>query len=287
MNKFYYPTQSDPFENIYSTTEKVGLPNIGNSCFINSVLQIFLHDDELFGALIAQFGREDLLTQLQSLYSSFAGIKVGEQCDAVLFLNFLLDSIEEGIKDKEWVQDSWKQKWISRTKCMHCNNKLQSQQHENMWFFYPTGTEEPFVAMEEVCKTQSTITVDEYKCDKCEMRGAQRKYSISNSPSNIFMNLQHFQQQKVIVYEDIDLKISKANVYDYSLKGFFMHKGTQNFGHYVAYIHDSNGWYCYNDEKITKCSTPIEEVLLQNRVPLLWYSKQTSQHVSDNETESE
>ena len=78
LHKQFYPTihypssfpLSDPLRNIISVPTDIGLPNYGNSCFVNVVFQIFLHAPEIWKACTNFFGTEDLLKITRKQYNT-------------------------------------------------------------------------------------------------------------------------------------------------------------------------------------------------------------------------
>jgi ubiquitin C-terminal hydrolase len=144
----------------------------------------------------------------------------------------------------------------------------------------------------ESCSTSSNVTHTQY----------ENSYATGDY---LFFNLQHFEGKSIMIYEQLEMtitnistnsdgtnKVENTNV-DYHLRGVVMHKGSQNFGHYTAYLKDQDSWYLYNDDaKPLKIDENISTVLGRNMnvskkcsYPLLWYEKMitTSTIQSDEE----
>lgn len=269
----------DILDNLLTASEKIPLPNQINSCYINAALQILLHCDVLWCSLLVTFpNTKNLLQHLRTEYCKFAGISTFDQCDAVLFLNWVLDKCS---KTNYW----WKQEWTSSFKCLSCGHSSKGgKQTENMWILYPKHTEgqpeEVDGCMYDVemgdCVDMQTTEEVEKTCDECKSKKSQRSQNLFNLPPNLFFNLQHFAGKRMYFYDELELEICAGQRREYVLKGFIMHRGGQNSGHYVCCCLDSDGWTVYDDDRIRH--KPSFEFLMNLQspnvtIPLLWYQR--------------
>ena len=279
----YQTSQEDPIQfQMNDLVEKLGLPNLGNSCYINSIVQIFLHSTELWQALKQQFGDTNLLREVRKSYCDLMKINLWEQCDATLFLNFLLDRCSKS--NSFWIQD-----WQSIYKCSECKKTFKGPvQKENMWILYPTSDSS---SSKKIVDEVSGYSYD-YDISSCMMKNLQShevdkkcdccnrttKFScitvMRNPPKHLFINLQHFQNHRMYIYEVMEISFLKKAFTNYALKGVVQHKGSQHCGHYVVLIEDSDSWTLYDDDKVTS-DYDIREVLGnqkdQKTFPVLWY----------------
>ena len=269
----------DPFENNIAEPHKMlTLPNLGNSCYINSVMQIFLNSTTLFNTLKCTFDNFSL-EMIRDLYCKTNNISTFEQCDALLFLSFILDKIEVRLKDKSIdCSNLWRQKWCSRYKCKNCKKCVDVTQIENFWFIYPVDNSTENLLEMDQCILNNVRTTVTKNCENCSPKQSvdfSRTQQLSNAPTNLFINLQYFQAAKINIYTSLSLSIGNNYEADYDLKGVIVHSGTETFGHYKVYICIDDEWWLFNDTIVTKVYQDIENILRNKYIttPLLWYER--------------
>ena len=198
--------------------QKIGLQNLGNSCYINCIVQLFLHHPALFDALVQRFElslpTRKFLHKIRESYCKFAGIQVYEQCDATLFCNYLLDQLQECETTKHIAQ-MWKQKWNAHFVCSVCQQSSDKVQEENMCILYPPtpsatvsvaplparkGGSDPFdtssdMFEEDVETFEEDVFVDdndnEYDYDMTNCLETQRKQTITKKCEKCNTNTVH------------------------------------------------------------------------------------------------
>ncbi len=264
---------SDPTDYLDGAYEKVKLPNINNSCFINCIIQIFLHSNKLYKRLREHFGNTDLLLNTRSGYCSFTNINMNEQCSAESFLHWLL---EQPKKNKSWIQ-----KWLDIRICNECKLKTNIDREEHIWRVYPTTFTDIYTDENNnyydyeftECILQNSKDNLEFNCENCKLK---TKHQVLNKikyiGDNIFFSMQNFKNKSIKLYDE--LTIGNAGKYD--LNGIVEYTGNDYFGHYTVYLLDSNGWYKYNDNKIYEVDDiypVLENINNTVQLPLLWYVK--------------
>ena len=264
--------------NIQGKIEHIGLSNIGNSCYINSALQLILHSEYMVQLLIERINENQPLVieqidEIRKQYSKFMNHQqIFEQCDASYFFNYLLDRINDTYPTKFNPVCSIEIK--ARTKCQQCDDTYTSTQHENMLIAYP---QPGFDCLLDCISASFTETVEK-KCDGCKQQvQAKRKLQLCNAPLCLYIRLQPIlMDENTSMDIPMDLQYNTSNSYE--LKGFIEHRGTSiHYGHYVAYCKDSDGWNCYNDDRIHFVSTHDIETKLyvqgkhSSFISFLWY----------------
>jgi len=70
--------------------------------------------------------------------------------------------------------------------------------------------------------------------------------------------------------EPFSLVIEKEE-FQYKLMAFAAHIGsTPQSGHYIAYVKESDGWICKNDNIITKVDLQDLDLSISNLSPIIW-----------------
>ncbi len=273
----------DPTDYILEACPNVPLLNTGNSCYINSVLQIFLHSEELYSALRTVFPDANLLMTLKTLYTSFAGIPLNAQDDSGLFLNWLLDKLEAHNK---W----FKQESMIKLQCLECGKKRFNELvRENYIVLHPSSTTVDNCI--DLFNKKNISTKVQVMCDACGKDTKHKKTSrFTYIGNNVFMTIQAV-HTNLAINEAFDIYSPNATVLEdgtmidsepeteYELRGFIVHRGNLNSGHYIAFIDDNDeGYTMYSDDLIVPVSKKAKK-FIDGEYPegyslkVLWYVK--------------
>ena len=109
-----------------------------------------------------------------------------------------------------------------------------------------------------------------------DMYGNQRK---NTAPVDFLMDLKIFNRWCAPL-DDLDGDAVQAS---YSLRCVVTHAGRHDDGHYVAYARREKGWYCFNDEVVTRVSEDF--ILNRGNAFMLFYEADRSTIPSEQMTE--
>ena len=271
------------------------LKNSGNSCYLNSVFQIFFHSKDLYQSFIKVFKPEpstldDLLILIKKYFTSYVKVNLNEQCDSEEFLTWCLDKMEHD-------NHLWKQKWHQYIKCKTCEFTSKSVKEECFWLctideddiesLYVNDNNlidfvdylESLADKEESC---------EYKCEKCTCTSFTKCSVPVRCSKHLFFNISetklHFElEPEITIFHDDE---------PYLLKGAIIHSGSLLYGHYTFYYFntdlDSDECIYFNDHIVTTCSKEkILESTFQNSrttIRCLWYEKMSKKDYQNHLT---
>ena len=278
-----------------------GLDNKGNTCYLNSALQILMQNKDLVNFFInTQFEDKNLITfkkfvteyhnndsnnlnliQVKNIVGKKQQIFCGfQQNDSTEYILLLLDILDEAIK-KEYKNDIIDQIFslsinqIVKCKLKKCNN-ISITKHTHKFLKFDIPEDDNNLTLDKCYnyykRSEKLQDDNRWYCDKCKKkRIASKKTVINKWSKNLLIHLKRFKQRGSRYIKNNQL-IDIPNIWkeQYHLKGMVIHSGSLNGGHYVSVVNYNDKWILCNDSSIKKIgSSELEDY--KSRAYMFYY----------------
>jgi ubiquitin C-terminal hydrolase len=269
-----------------------GLQNMGNTCFINSSLQLLLNCPLLVNQIIESdndnlkkykqtcedyfrkttntLGPYILYKRYQKLNNNYFGIS---QEDAHEYLTFIIDDIDELSKDIN-VKNLFKISLISKVNCEECNNFSEVIISEKMLSLSIDNCQSLDDCFKKLYKKESLDNDNKWFCDKCNKKVCSNKYIYIDKISKyLIICLNRFIFDKNNIIKNNNNILFSTNIFtNYELIGIIYHMGTINGGHYICSItRDGKQWFLIDDTNIIETTYEKLEQINNNAYILLYH----------------
>lgn len=269
-----------------------GIYNIGNSCYLNSSLQLLFSSSdfrnicnnipgdskeslickqiELYDSLQI-FNPKEIKNMVASINKIFAGF---DQEDSFEFIIYLLDYIDKiNNNTHNSLYDKFGLNITINIKCKMLNCLKESEHIENDLFLQLPMTEDLTESYRLYKKMHIFKDDNLYNCDNCKKKTIARKRTIITKwPDNLIIVLKRFDHNMRKDTRKINIPLEWRH--NYVLKGGIIHMGAFGGGHYIYYGNENNNWYIANDMNISLMNFNDINNYASNSY-ILYYTKQT------------
>jgi len=262
-----------------------GIHNIGNSCYLNSALQLLFNSDDFYKLT---YKSNDLYKEareyregtnvynprnIKSLIDSRTNLfKGSSQQDSSEFITFLFDIVStfnnNKLYEKFGIQTDINIK-CKLVKCLH-----ESSHIENDLMLVLPLTDNLSDSYRMYKSSERLDNDNAYDCEKCKMKTiARKRIEIVKWPTNLIIILKRFDGMMRKDNNKISIPIDWRH--GYTLKGGIVHIGSFNGGHYIYYGYNksTHEWFIANDSNISIINKEKLNELVPNSY-ILYYTKE-------------
>lgn len=281
-----------------------GFNNIGNTCYLNSGLQMLIQNKDFCQLIINYSSKSIILNQISEFIKKYYDksqssiiiptdikkivedkldiFKGFEQQDTSEFIICLINIIDDEIKkvdsNSNGIQSIFGITFNIRIKCKlsDCLQIYNKTEVDN--FLLLNIDSECFSLDDAYRKFKSGEKLDgdnKYFCENCKVkRIASKRQVIDKWSKYINIYLKRFNQSgNTITKNNNDIDIPLEWRHDNKLQGAVVHFGNLNSGHYVYVGKQDSKWYLFNDSSISEINNHIELKKILSKSCWLHYLK--------------
>jgi ubiquitin C-terminal hydrolase len=239
-----------------------GFNNIGNTCYLNSGLQLIIHNkdlcknlidndeisNELTNFIIKYYNDENYKSLTPKFIKDILSMKYKEligtkQCDSSVFILYLIELLNTDIYD---IQTNITIKCKLKT----CLNKSIHTEKDNVLFL---SIDDNFKNLDDCYRNNKIIEQFPFYCEKCKNNSiVSKRTKIIIWPDHLIIILKRFTNNLQKICKSIDMPIKWRH--NYILKGFIYHSGNIFGGHYIYIGNKNDKWIMFNDESLSEVS---------------------------------
>ena len=279
-----------------------GFNNIGNTCYLNSGLQMLIQNKDLNIIISKYANQSEILQKISNVFDEYNNDNSGAinpieiknivqerqelfsgygQQDSTEFIIYFLDIVDEEIKKITKTSEMDKLFGINfnvRIKCKlrSCLNISNKKEINNFLILDLDSDIKNLDDAYRKFKSGEKLENDnQYYCDNCkDKRIASKRTTIDDWPKYVSIWLRRFTQTRNrITKNEQKVSIPLKWRHNLELKGAVIHFGNIQGGHYIYVGKQNDEWFIFNDANIIKMRTIDDLNNLLTNAYSLYYEK--------------
>jgi len=246
-----------------------GLQNIGNTCYLNSAIQLFLNCDNTINRILSIDSKnenyniiKDFIIQYKNNHNIVLNPKsikkiIGKinrefygfnQNDSSEFLIILLNFLNNITNDALYDNFGFDTNINIKCKLKQCLNVNEHIEKELLLFL--DVSEDLDTSYRKYKNIEKLDQDNMYSCDKCNRKTiARKKVEIKKWKNDVIIVFKRFNSNFKKINRNINIPLKWRH--NLNLKGFIIHMGSFSSGHYVYIGKKNNNWYLFNDSSVS------------------------------------
>ncbi len=278
-----------------------GIYNIGNSCYLNSALQMLFNSDDFkfilkdkvfintpFANIINNYNNSSNInsvynpTEIKSIVAKNNKMfNNTNQQDSYEFMIYLFDIIDKMLNNNSYsksgnnniLYDKFGIQTTFNIKCKMSNCNYESNTISTELFLQLPMTDDLSDSYRKYKSMEKLENDNAYSCSNCKIKTTARRNTITSKwPNSLIIVLKRFDHN--MRKDNRRVNIPLLWRHGYKLKGGIIHMGQYGGGHYIYYGEENNNWYIANDTNISSISN-IEDFMNSQGANsyMLYYNK--------------
>ncbi len=280
-----------------------GIINIGNSCYLNSAIQMLFNSEDfrnilknkvfintIFENIINTYDNSNVFNPNDIKAIVAKNNKIFANCnqqDSYEFIIYLLDVVDKYLGNSinhnsssmnNILYNKFGMQTTSNIKCKMSNCGKESETISTELFLQLPITDELDLSESyRMYKSVEKLENDNsYFCEKCNKKVVARKNTITTKwPDNLIIVLKRFDY--MMRKDGRNFNIPLKWRHGYKLKGAIIHMGSYGGGHYIYFGEENNEWFIANDSHISKINDIDSFMKNQGKQSyILYYQKENT-----------
>jgi len=234
-----------------------GLPNLGNTCYLNSAVQFLLLNPQFQHIENIHLNNQNIKNIKKILSNISPRFKLFHQQDAGEALLLLLEHYNKLFNSNLYQFKETTRVKCKLIKCLH--HEYSYRKSDALLLNLPQNiTPNTKLTLDDLYRTIKDATKlqgeEAWLCPKCKIKSvASKRYYFDEWNQYLIVGLKRFEYRGTrYVKNNTKIDIPFVWRHNYKLIGAIIHSGNINGGHYVAVGFKNNKWYLFNDNNVTE-----------------------------------